>query len=81
MTMPNDPGSDHVETPRNPIVLGVTGHVDPPLEDYDALKVALREILADFRLRYPHTPLVVLPPMARGPVNWRSRWRWSRVPG
>jgi hypothetical protein len=66
MTMPNDPGSEHVETPRNPIVLGVTGHVDPRLEDYDALKNALREILADFRERYPHTPLVVLSPMARG---------------
>ena len=29
MTMPSDPGSEHLEPPLNPIVLGVSGHGDP----------------------------------------------------
>ena len=66
MTMPSDPGSEHLEPPLNPIVLGVTGHVNPRPGDRKALKAALREILSDFRLRYPHTPLVVLSSLARG---------------
>ena len=49
MPKSDDPVSYPAEPPRNPIVLGVVGHVDPRREDLTALKAAFEEILADFR--------------------------------
>ena len=66
MPKSDDPASYPAEPPRNPIVLGVVGHVDPRREDLTALKAAFEEILADFRERYPSTPLVVMSSLARG---------------
>jgi len=66
MSKSDDPASYPAEPPRNPIVLGVVGHVDPRREDLTALKAAFEEILADFRERHPSTPLVVMSSLARG---------------
>jgi len=66
MSKSDHPASYPAEPPRNPIVLGVVGHVDPRREDLTALKAAFEEILADFRERYPSTPLVVMSSLARG---------------
>ena len=49
MPKSDDPASYPAEPPRNPIVLGVVGHVDPRREDLTALKAAFEQILADFR--------------------------------
>ena len=49
-----------------PLVIGVTGHRDLRDSDREALTVSLRNIFSAFRDDYPHTPLVLLSPLAEG---------------
>ena len=49
-----------------PLVVGVTGHRDLRAEDVGALEAQVRTILAGLAARSPHTPLVLLSPLAEG---------------
>ncbi len=49
-----------------PLLLGVTGHRDLRPEDLEPLRRAVRQVVAEFRTAYPHTPLVLLTPLAEG---------------
>jgi len=49
-----------------PLVIGVTGHRDLRSEDVPALENLVRATIRDAQARYPHTPLIVLSPLAEG---------------
>lgn len=49
-----------------PIVIGVTGHRDLRQEDRPALEGIVRRILLDVRAAHPHSPLILLSPLAEG---------------
>lgn len=49
-----------------PLVFGVTGHRDLREEDTAALEARVETIFRDFLARYPHTPLLLLSPLAEG---------------
>jgi hypothetical protein len=49
-----------------PIVVGVTGHRDLRPDDVPALEEAVRRILLDLRSAHPHSPLLLLSPLAEG---------------
>lgn len=49
-----------------PLVIGVTGHRDLRAKDEAPLKARVGELFADWRKRYPHTPLTLLSPLAEG---------------
>src|SRR5439155_17705848 len=51
---------------RIPLVIGVTGHRDLRPEDYERLSSAVVEFSQLLRQRYPHTPLILLSPLAEG---------------
>jgi hypothetical protein len=51
---------------RLPIVIGVTGHRDIRGSDRPAIEALVRRILSDTRAQHPHTPLVLLSPLAEG---------------
>jgi len=52
--------------PRLPLVLGVTGHRDLQPHARDAIAARVREVLLHFKTAYPHTPLMLLSPLAEG---------------
>jgi hypothetical protein len=49
-----------------PLVVGVTGHRDLVDEDVSALTVCVEAVLTEIAGRVPHTPLVLLSPLAAG---------------
>jgi hypothetical protein len=49
-----------------PLIIAVTGHRDLRPEDISTLEGLVRTIFAETALRYPHSPLVVLSPLAEG---------------
>jgi uncharacterized membrane protein len=49
-----------------PLVFGVTGHRDLQAEDIPGLEKKVREVLLEFRGRYPSSPFVLLSPLAEG---------------
>jgi hypothetical protein len=49
-----------------PLLLGVTGHRNLRDGDRPALETRVREVLDGLRRDYPHTPLVLLSPLAEG---------------
>ena len=49
-----------------PLVIGITGHRDLRLEDDEPLKGEVRAIFRQLRQSFPHTPLVLLSPLADG---------------
>jgi hypothetical protein len=51
---------------RVPLILGVTGHRDIPPDDWPRLKECIRGIVRDLQHAYPHTPLMLLSPLAEG---------------
>jgi hypothetical protein len=53
-------------SPQLPIVLGVSGHRDIPAGDEAILQEAVKSIFADYRKRYPDTPLIMLTGLAEG---------------
>lgn len=49
-----------------PLVIGVTGHRNLAPEDRELLGDGVRRVLRDLQTRYPHTPLILLSPLAEG---------------
>ena len=49
-----------------PLVIGVTGHRDLLEADRPTLEARILEIFRLLRTKYPHTPLVILSPLAEG---------------
>ena len=49
-----------------PLIIGVTGHRQLRSEDLPALEKQVRKIVEDAAERYPHSPLIVLSPLAEG---------------
>lgn len=49
-----------------PLVIGITGHLDPRMRDTLALRDAVKRELTRLRARCPHTPMVMLCSLARG---------------
>ena len=49
-----------------PLVIGVTGHRDLRESDREPLEERVRFIFTELQLRYPHTPLILLSPLAEG---------------
>jgi hypothetical protein len=61
------PPAGGVRTPGPlPIVVGVTGHRDLRPEDLPALESIVERILVEVRESHPHTPLLLLSPLAEG---------------
>lgn len=63
---------DMAEANRNgrygplPIIIGVTGHRDLRAEDRQKLTVAVDRVFQQIRAKCPHTPLILLSPLAEG---------------
>jgi len=49
-----------------PIVVGVTGHRDLRTQDLPALEGVVKRILRELLAAHPHTPVLVLSPLAEG---------------
>lgn len=49
-----------------PLVIGVTGHRDLREEDREPLEKRVRQVFAELQRDYPHTPLILLSPLAEG---------------
>src|SRR4029077_4400357 len=49
-----------------PLVVGVTGHRDLRPEDLAPLAACVRQVFETFQAKYPHTPLIVVSPLAEG---------------
>ena len=49
-----------------PLVIGVTGHLNPRAEDLEILRETVKQELAKLRERFPHSPVVLLCALARG---------------
>jgi hypothetical protein len=58
---------------RLPLVVGITGHRDLRDEDIPALEVKLGEILQEIPAQYPHTPIILLSPLAEGADRLAAR--------
>lgn len=56
-----------------PLVLGITGHRNAPARDYPQLEAAVRKVFDELREDYPHTPLVLLSPLAEGADRLAAR--------
>ena len=89
--MPSGPNSRLDRTPlpfdeRLPLVLSVTGHRDPVEAQVDSLRASIESLLRELDALAPHTPIVVLSPLAEGAdrifaqacLDFRGRRRaWS----
>ncbi|MCB1684874.1 MAG: hypothetical protein KDI31_10320 [Pseudomonadales bacterium] len=49
-----------------PLVVGVTGHRDLPVEEQALIKSRIREFFLELRRDYPELPLLVMTPLAEG---------------
>jgi hypothetical protein len=49
-----------------PIALGVVGHRDLRPSDRQALREAIASVISELRAAYPHTPVLLLSPLAEG---------------
>lgn len=49
-----------------PLVLGITGHRNLRSEDVGVLRRLIHEFFADVQEEYPHTPLMLISPLAEG---------------
>src|SRR6266511_5181913 len=68
ITPASDPGLGPL-----PLVIGVTGHRDLRGENREALEGRVQEIFTEMRTRYPHTPLILLSPLAEGADRLAAR--------
>src|SRR5262245_49584283 len=64
--MPSDSPVAPAEGGRIPLLIGVTGHRDLRDADRPALESKVRAILEEQQRNYPHTPLILLSPLAEG---------------
>jgi hypothetical protein len=58
--------TSHRERGPLPIVVGVTGHRDLRRTDIIRLEELVRGVFVELRQRYPHSPLLMLSPLAEG---------------
>jgi len=58
---------------RIPLLIGVTGHRDLRDSDRPTLETKVRAILEEQRRNYPHTPLILLSPLAEGADRLAAR--------
>lgn len=69
--------SEAAKTGKNtsliPIVLGITGHRDLRDEDITELEKKLCAIFTKLKTNYPHTPLILLSPLAEGADRLAAR--------
>ena len=56
-----------------PLAISVTGHRDLRDEDLPRLEAAIRDVFKDITARYPHTPLLLLSPLAEGADRLAAR--------
>ena len=56
-----------------PLAISVTGHRDLRDQDLDALEAEIRVVFQDITTRYPHTPLLLLSPLAEGADRLAAR--------
>src|SRR5438128_12320154 len=60
----------HTELAREngaiPLLVGVTGHRNLRGQDIPSLEQRVREVFQEYQTRYPHTPLILLSPLAEG---------------
>ncbi len=56
-----------------PLVIGITGHRDLRAEDVPALETKVRDIFQTMRAKCPHTPLLLLSPLADGADRLAAR--------
>lgn len=52
--------------PTVPIVLGITGHRSLRQQDLETLTLRITEVIREFQLAYPHTPITLLTSLAPG---------------
>jgi hypothetical protein len=71
------PGAVDTPHPANggplPLVLGITGHRDLREADVAGLEARVGDLFAELRARYPHTPLILLSPLAEGADRLAAR--------
>lgn len=53
-------------TDRVPLVIGVTGHRDPPVQEQGLIKERIRGFFQQIRASFPGLPLMVMTPLAEG---------------
>jgi hypothetical protein len=68
MAEPNGRGPESV-----PMVLGVTGHRDLVLEDIPLLEQMTGAFFDELKQRFPHTPMVLISPLAEGADRLAAR--------
>ncbi|MGH8042317.1 MAG: hypothetical protein ACREPN_09770 [Rudaea sp.] len=49
-----------------PLVIGVTSHRNIPAHEIDPIRIRVRELLAQLRREFPHSPLTVISALAEG---------------
>ena len=49
-----------------PLVIGVTSHRNIPAREVESIRARVRDLFAQFRREFPHSPLVVLSALAEG---------------
>ncbi|HKV65020.1 MAG TPA: hypothetical protein VJN66_01425, partial [Rhodanobacteraceae bacterium] len=49
-----------------PLVIGVTSHRNIDARETEAIRQRVRELLAQLQREYPHSPLMILSPLAEG---------------
>ena len=59
------PGTGQAPGPL-PLIVGVTGHRDLRPEDLHALEGLVRRVIEEVKDAHPHTPLLLLSPLAEG---------------
>jgi hypothetical protein len=72
LNTPKEPPAG-VRTAPLPLVIGITGHRDLRPEDVAALEERVREIFVEVQQHYPHTPLILLSPLAEGADRLAAR--------
>ncbi len=63
---------------RLPLVLGVTGHIDLRESDLPKLRESVARVLQDLRRLAPHTPFVLISPLAEGADRLVAEVFWER---
>ncbi len=67
-------GSGNPASGPLPIVVGVTGHRDLRQQDLPALEAIVKRLLQQLQATHPHTPLLVLSPLAEEATGWWRGW-------
>lgn len=58
------------ETSVTPLVIGVTSHRNIPACEVESIRLRVRELFAQWRHEFPHSPLTLLSALAEGGDQW-----------